>query len=151
MTNFVCICTRRQIPGILSSSVFASEICHFCVDFYTISLFHNFCYNVHLWMNYGCALFHDFWKPLSRFFGRVFMIALRGWFAPKIFPELSGNSSRSLASSFMPAETLSFTLNITGLSQLPSVLQHVTLPELSGNSPRSLSSSFMPAGNSPLP
>ena len=79
------------------------------------------------------------------------MIALRGWFAPKIFPELSGNSSRSLASSFMPAETLSFTLNITGLSQLPSVLQHVTLPELSGNSPRSLSSSFMPAGNSPLP
>ena len=29
-----------------------------------------YCYNVHLWMNYGCASFHNFWKPLSRFFGR---------------------------------------------------------------------------------
>ena len=35
MTNFVCICTRRQTPGILCSSVFGPEICHFCVDFYS--------------------------------------------------------------------------------------------------------------------
>ena len=75
----MCICT-------LSSSALAPEFCHFCLDFYTISLSLNFCYNVHLWMNYGYALFYNFWKPLSRVFGRVFTIALRGWFAPNIFP-----------------------------------------------------------------
>ena len=90
MTIFVCICTRRQIPGILCSSVFGPEICHFCVDFYTIiSLPPNFCYNVYLWMNYRCASFHNFLRPLSRFFRKVFIITPRRWFAPNIFTQRS--------------------------------------------------------------
>ena len=56
------------------------------MDVYTISLPPNFCYNVHLWMNYGCASFYNFWKHLSMVFWRVFSIAPRGWFAPNIFP-----------------------------------------------------------------
>ena len=52
----------------------------------TLDVHINFCYNIHLWMNFGCALFRNFWKPLSRVFGRIFMIAPRGWFAPNIFP-----------------------------------------------------------------
>jgi hypothetical protein len=77
--NFVCICIRRQ-------SALALEVFHFFIDFYTISLLPNFCYNVHQWMNYGCELFHNFWKRLSKVFRRAFTIAPRGWFAPSIFP-----------------------------------------------------------------
>ena len=86
MTKFRCNCTRRQIPKNLSSSANTHEICHFHISFSRLILFPNFCYNVHLWMNYGYASFHNFWKPPSRVFGRVFTIAPIGWFAPNIFP-----------------------------------------------------------------
>jgi hypothetical protein len=42
----------------LHYSELAPEFCHFCVDFYTISLPPNFCYNVYLRMNNGCASFY---------------------------------------------------------------------------------------------
>jgi len=70
MTNLCVFALEDKFPGILSSSALAPEFCHFCLDFNTMSLPPNFCYNVHLWMNYGYALFHNLWKPLSWVFGR---------------------------------------------------------------------------------
>ena len=83
ITNSICKCTTGQNCLLV---LYALWVCHFCLNFYRLSMHLNFWYKVHLMMHYGCASFEFFLNIPTMFFHRVFTFPPRRWFALDILP-----------------------------------------------------------------